>query len=74
MLAAVQSPEVPEEHQHDRPVAPEVAEAMVLAGRVGERDVRECGEIHGRQLTAGRSAAAADLPAHESRGLRERRS
>jgi hypothetical protein len=28
VLAAVQSTEMSEEHQHDRPIAPEVTEAM----------------------------------------------
>jgi hypothetical protein len=34
MLAAVQSTEMSEEYQHDRPVAPEITEPVWFAGAV----------------------------------------
>src|SRR5207248_1793479 len=58
MLAAVQSTEMSKEHQHDRPVAPEIAEAMRFSGTVDERRLGQNREIHtGEPIgTAGRGA------------------
>jgi hypothetical protein len=46
MLAAVQSTEMSEEHQHDRPVAPEITQPVWFSGAVDERRLGERGEIH----------------------------
>jgi hypothetical protein len=46
VLAAVQSTEVSKEHQHDRPVAPKISEAMPFSGPVDERRLGQKREIH----------------------------
>jgi hypothetical protein len=46
MLAAVQSTEMSQEHQYNRPVAPEITEAVERTRVVGERCLREGDEIH----------------------------
>ena len=46
MFAAVQSTEMSEEHQHDRPVVPQIAEPVRGAGRVVEGRLGEGCEIH----------------------------
>jgi len=48
MLAAVQSTEMSEEHQHDRPVAPEITDPVWLSGGVDQRRLGERSEIHYR--------------------------
>ena len=53
MFAAVQSTEMSEEHQDDRPVAPEITEPVRLAGVVDQRRCREGGEIHTREPIGG---------------------
>jgi hypothetical protein len=50
MFAAVNSTEVPEEHQHDRLVAPEITEPVRHTGVIDELDVGECREIHDRSV------------------------
>ena len=50
VVAAVQAAEVPEEHEHDRPVGPEVAEPVLGAVLVGEREVREGVQVHSGSL------------------------
>jgi hypothetical protein len=47
MLAAMQSAEVPEEHEHHGLVAPQVAEAVLRTRRVGKLDLGERVELHG---------------------------
>jgi hypothetical protein len=47
MFPAVQSPEVAEKHQHDRPVTPRVTEAVHGTVRVRKLQVGEGIEIHG---------------------------
>jgi len=47
----VQSTEMSEEHQHDRPVAPQIAEPVSHAGGVGKRRIRQSREIHGGEPT-----------------------
>ena len=46
VLAAVQSPEVAQEDENDRPVGPVVAEAVLLAVRAGQSEHRKSGKIH----------------------------
>jgi hypothetical protein len=46
MFPAMQSPEVAQEDQDDRPVEPVVAEAMLLAVRAGQSESRKNGKIH----------------------------
>lgn len=51
MLAAVQSTEVPEEHHHDRLVAPEITESVPRSFTIGERRRRQCLQIHSGDAT-----------------------
>ncbi len=46
MFPAVQSPEVAEKDENDRPVGPVVAETMVLTVRAGQSESRKSGKIH----------------------------
>ena len=46
MLAAVEATEVAEEHEHDGLVGPEVTELVLRAGRVGQLEGIEGGEVH----------------------------
>jgi len=56
VFAAVQSTEMAEEHQDDRPVVPEITEPVRLSGRVDQRRVGEGDEIHtGKAIGAVRS-------------------
>jgi hypothetical protein len=50
MFAAVQSTEMSKEHQHDRSVAPQVAEPVRVTGRIEQRGVGERCEIHGGEV------------------------
>lgn len=52
MFPAVQSPEVAEENEDDRLLGPVVAEAVVLAVRAGEDELRQSRQIHVRRRIA----------------------
>ena len=49
MLAAVESAEVAQEHEHCRRLVPDIAEPVRRTVRVGERDVGERGQVHTRE-------------------------
>ena len=46
MLAAVQSAEVPQEHEHDRALGPLVVQPVRTTFMVEQGQIAECGEIH----------------------------
>ena len=50
VFAAVQSTEMSEEHQHDRPIAPEISEPMWRSAAVDERRLGQRSEIHAAEL------------------------
>jgi hypothetical protein len=57
VLAAVQSAEVAQEDEHERPRAPIVGEMVIRAVRPAQRERSECREVHVRSVPyAGRLA------------------
>ena len=46
VLATVDAAEVPQEHEDDGSVGPEIAELVLGSGRVRQLERIECGEIH----------------------------
>ena len=69
VLAAVQSTEMSEEHQNDRPVAPEITEPVRRSGVVDQRRLGERSEIHtGEPIGASHSCVSTTSPVADRRG------